>query len=447
MLSLLAVLATANRPLVPDVRWFNPPNNVWRDLDFSNLTSLSAELEWDETDLGPDAVLEYQVHPLDDQEEWRHFPGSLTSAWFDSGHRHLRGDIRLNPNPPHPDYVRARLKLGSLPGRSSAAFLLGRDEWRAPPAIRYVGPTDRRIRSTGPISSDLTFPVEITDTSNLVRVEYRYRRPGYPVGPWTFGGDFGPGRSDVVLQFEDWPRALAQGECITFEFRAFNGGNFSANSAFAGVTVNNRPYLSDSAGQAVDVVPMAGAPLSLPFSATDADGDALTVLYRVGDDATWSVLEAPHGPIVLPATLVSRAFSAQAGERVIELTAFDGLELAATAVRIRTPVECHPQVIISNHVPSVQVNMRTFCGDFTSKKGQFFYAIDGAPDYTGPVKTTGTAERTFEMDHKQYCRLTAGNHWIRLKFWPKDDASKTYFTDEHEFIVLLVNDMRENFCQ
>jgi hypothetical protein len=60
---------------------------------------------------------------------------------------------------------------------------------------------------------------------------------------------------------------------------------------------------------------------------SDEDGDAVTVLYRIGDDVTWSVLPTSSKVNVLPADLVSRLVSKPEVQK-IEVTAFDGLDVS-----------------------------------------------------------------------------------------------------------------------
>jgi hypothetical protein len=73
--------------------------------------------------------------------------------------------------------------------------------------------------------------------------------------------------------------------------------------------------------------PEEGKPLTFPFSVSDADGDAVTVLYRIGDDVTWSVLPTSSDVNVLPADLVSELVSKPEVQK-IEVTAFDGLDVS-----------------------------------------------------------------------------------------------------------------------
>jgi hypothetical protein len=69
---------------------------------------------------------------------------------------------------------------------------------------------------------------------------------------------------------------------------------------------------------------------------SDEDGDAVTVLYRIGDDVTWSVLATSSEVNVLPADLVSRLVSKPEVQK-IEVTAFDGLDVSDEWVTFAPP--------------------------------------------------------------------------------------------------------------
>jgi hypothetical protein len=69
---------------------------------------------------------------------------------------------------------------------------------------------------------------------------------------------------------------------------------------------------------------------------SDEDGDALTVLYKIDDDVTWSILPTSSSPNVLPADFVSRVLSTTDGHTVA-VTAFDGLEVSEMPVTFAVP--------------------------------------------------------------------------------------------------------------
>jgi hypothetical protein len=56
MLLLATTLAGLGNCQISGVRWVDPQDNAWRGLNFNTMTSLSCELEWDESSLGPDTV-------------------------------------------------------------------------------------------------------------------------------------------------------------------------------------------------------------------------------------------------------------------------------------------------------------------------------------------------------------------------------------------------------
>jgi hypothetical protein len=85
------------------------------------------------------------------------------------------------------------------------------------------------------------------------------------------------------------------------------------------------------AGSELTLSAEEGQAVRLPFSVSDEDGDAVTVLYRTDDDVTWSVLPASSEVNVLPASLASR-FLAMPGTHTVEVTAFDGLDVSDGSV-------------------------------------------------------------------------------------------------------------------
>jgi hypothetical protein len=178
------------------------------------------------------------------------------------------------------------------------------------------------VRSRGPSEGELRFPFALSEKNNLHRGEYRYRRLGYPVGEWRHGGDIGPGRKDVYIRSSDFPADAKPGERIGVDFRVYNGESYSEDAASADIVVNTPPLIEYSTSERSAMTRAEGESLVLPFSISDDDGDALTVLYKIDDDVTWSILPTSSSPNVLPADLVSRVLSGPDSHRVT-VTAFD----------------------------------------------------------------------------------------------------------------------------
>jgi hypothetical protein len=78
------------------------------------------------------------------------------------------------------------------------------------------------------------------------------------------------------------------------------------------------------------VRPEAWNRLALPFSVSDEDGEAVTQLYRIGENVSWSSAATWSGEAVLPAEVVSGLFSMREASKV-EVAAFDGLEVSPFA--------------------------------------------------------------------------------------------------------------------
>jgi hypothetical protein len=124
---------------------------------------------------------------------------------------------------------------------------------------------------------------------------------------------------------------LKPGERLTLEFRAYNGVSYLENAASVNVVVNRPPSITLNTADPSPIAVEAGKPLVLPFSIWDEDGDALTVLYRMDDDVTWSIVPVSSEPNVIPANLVSRVLSTP-GVHTLEVAGFDGLELSETPI-------------------------------------------------------------------------------------------------------------------
>jgi hypothetical protein len=213
---------------------------------------------------------------------------------------------------------------------SLMAFLLAHYEQVNAPSVRYVGRGAQRVRSSGTGEAHLVFPVEIAGQEGANRVEYRWRRSGQPDSDWFHGGDFPPGRREVHVSGLDFPSDAKQGERIVVEFRTFNGESYSTELTSAEIAVNTPPSITLATTYEWPVRPEAGKPLVLPFSVSDEDGDAVTLLYRIGDDVSWSTAQTASGEAVLPVDVVSRLLSTPDIPKV-EVAAFDGLEVSPFA--------------------------------------------------------------------------------------------------------------------
>jgi hypothetical protein len=224
-----------------------------------------------------------------------------------------------------PQFIRARLRRGKECGRSTSAFFVGRDEERVRPSVRSVGPREWRVCSAGPGEGKVRFAIEITGQEKVHRVEYRYRRSGSTEGVWRHCADVHTGRTEVSVSGRELPADLKPGEHIAIDFRAYNGESYSTELASVDIAVNQRPLITRATAEDSPLTPEEGKPLMLPFSVSDEDGDAVIVLYRLGDDVTWSVLPTSSGVNVLPADLVSRLVSRPEVQK-IEVIASDGLD-------------------------------------------------------------------------------------------------------------------------
>jgi hypothetical protein len=151
MFCLIAALGVVVHSEVPDVEWVFPQEKSWPGLDFDTLKSLPCELEWDEKSLGPDAVLEYQFDTLDDLAEWLRFTNGPSDGQVEGARRRVRNVIDFEEGSRGHRFIRARLRRGGETGRSMSAFFVGRDEQLVRPSLRYVGPEERRVRSSGPV--------------------------------------------------------------------------------------------------------------------------------------------------------------------------------------------------------------------------------------------------------------------------------------------------------
>jgi hypothetical protein len=327
MISLAVVFVALGDCGLPGVRWVVPGGNSWRGLDFSTLISLRCEVEWEEVSLGPGAILEYQMDTLEDSAPWHRFANGPDKGRVEAGIRRVSNEIEFDGGGVRPRFIRVRLNRAGQSGRSSSAFFLGGDEELSAPSVRYVGRGERRVRSSGPGEADLVFPLEIAGHEGANRVEYRWRRSGQAESAWRHGGDFGPGRKEVHVSGLDFPVDAKPGERMVVEFRTFNGDSYSRELTSAEIAVNRPPSVTRATTEESSLGPEAGKPFVLPFSVSDEDGDAVTLLYRIGDDVSWSAAATTSGEAVLPADVVSRLLS-MPDEHKVEVAAFDGLELS-----------------------------------------------------------------------------------------------------------------------
>jgi hypothetical protein len=431
------------------LRWVDPPENAWRGLDFGTLTSLPCELEWDDVSLGPEVILEYQMDTLDDSAEWHPFVNGPESGRVENGFRRVKNEVRFEGGDARHRFIRARLRSRGQSGRSSSAFFIGRDEQVSAPSVRYVGRGERRVRSNGPGEAGMVFQLEITGHDEANRVEYRWRRLGHPESGWRHAGDFGPGRKDLRLRGGDFPGDAKQGERIAVEFRTFNGESYSTDFASAEIAVNRPPSITLATAFES---PEAGKPLALPFSVSDEDGDAVTVLYRVDDDVAWSVLPTASGQSVLPADVVSRLVATPEQHKV-EVTAFDGLEVTPFVVwpwqsgasREFTVVETQPEN--TEAVGFTKVGGRGLLGVFWRRDWpQFYlaihgritfnmgYALDGKAYSPRYVQATPAKQVRFALPIKVVDELSLGNHTI-LFYFEKLDATLGQELEPFNFVV------------
>jgi hypothetical protein len=187
----------------------------------------------------------------------------------------------------------------------------------------------------------------------------------------------------------------------------------------------------------------------LPFSVSDEDGDAVTVLYRVDDDVAWSVLPTASGQSVLPVDVVSRLVGSPEQHKV-EVTAFDGLEVT-------------PFVWPWQSAPFQEfTGMKKMKGDLkylgTLLVSNTLYALHWQrdwPQFWIQCLPPGPFNMAYSLDGKGYSRyvqdkpapyvrfalpvnvvdgLSIGNHTIRF-FIEKLDGSKCDELDTYNFTV------------
>jgi hypothetical protein len=156
--------------------------------------------------------------------------------------------------------------------------------------------------------------------------------------------------------------------------------------------------------------------LTLPFSISDEDGDPLTVLFRIDDDATWSVVPASSEPNVIPAELVARAFSAP-GIHTMAVTAFDGLEDSAAPVVYEVGYS-----LPVRDLPIKPLGKRQFLVNVSSLGGvpvKLWYQIQdwGRERWDGPVSIPATAQlKAIAFTQAELDELLPGGYLLRCRY-------------------------------
>jgi hypothetical protein len=162
----------------------------------------------------------------------------------------------------------------------------------------------------------MKFLIWVTGEEGVYRLEYRYRRSGSPAGVGLHCGDIGTGTSEISGSGREFRVDLKPGERVAIDFRPYIGESYSTDLASVDIAVNHRPSITRAIVEDSPLTPEEGKPLMLPFSVSDEDGDAVTVLYRIGDDVAWSVLPRSSGVNVLPPALVPRLVSRSEMQKV-----------------------------------------------------------------------------------------------------------------------------------
>jgi hypothetical protein len=272
--------------------------------------------------------------------------------------------------------------------------------------------------------------LELPKTNKLTRIEYHYSRSTGPVGPWRHAGDYGPGKNDVYLRRRDMPPDLIPGEHVRVDFRTFDGVSYSADWASADIVVNRPPTITRDSGDTSPITIEAGKPLTLPFSIADEDGDALTVLYRIDDDVTWSVVPSSSAPNVVPANLVSRALSAP-GAHTLQVTAFDGLEDSVSPLQYEL-IRSANRWFDFDCQPDRRRNFKLRVADFTPCTMR--YSIDGKA-WSEPTQFyKGVRGVNFRIPDDVWNKLPSGQHELEFSFVP-EVTGQAFVTPRYWFQV------------
>jgi hypothetical protein len=288
-----------------------------------------------------------------------------------------------------------------------------------------------RVPSEVPLNHVLSFPLELSTGNTLTRVEYRYSRSDAPAGAWRHAGDYASGKRNVDVHGRDLPKDLKPGEKLRVDFRAYNGESYSPEVASADIAVNTRPSITRDTSDTGPLTFEAEQPLTLPFSISDEDGDALTVLFRIDDDVTWSVVPTSPEPNVIPAELVARAFAAP-GIHTVAVTAFDGLEDSAAPVVYEVGYS-----LPERDLPIKQLGGRQFEVDVSQLGGvpvKLYYQIHdwGRERWGGPISIAKHIRgQTVQFTEKELDDTALGQHSVRCRYEVPDG---NFITRWHSWI-------------
>jgi hypothetical protein len=152
------------------------------------------------------------------------------------------------------------------------------------PAISFVNP-HRRVRATGPSTTDRNFSLTINDEDNgPLFVDYRFA-----TGPWSATRRFpSPGTHSLLIPAALFNANPAPGvHTITFRVSDVfdHGADITANATYV---VNTAPTLTITGQSTVVSIPETGSfEQPVAFTLGDQEGDAVSVLYAIDSTTEW----------------------------------------------------------------------------------------------------------------------------------------------------------------